>query len=122
MRYFWRAKAATKRRKKDIGILKSIGVSNYGIMGIFVLEGILIGLSGILLGAVGGFTLCSLLEKYPIIQLPHEIYFIDRLPVEMSVGDFVSIGALGLLVSLLATLYPAWRAANISPAEALRYE
>ncbi len=109
-------------KTKDIGILKSIGVSSYGIMGIFILEGILIGLSGILLGAGGGFLLCSLLQKYPIIQLPQEIYFLNRLPVEMSAGDFVSISAFAFLMSLLATLYPAWRAAHLHPVEALRYE
>lgn len=109
-------------KTKDIGILKSIGASNCGIMGIFVLEGILIGLSGVLVGAGAGFALCSLLEKYPVIQLPQEIYFLNRLPVEMNAGDFVSIGAFAFLVSLIATLYPAWRAAHLHPAEALRYE
>ena len=87
-----------------------------------MLEGILIGLCGIVLGTGGGFALCSLIQKYPVIQLPQEIYFIDRLPVEMSAGDFISISAFAFLMSALATFYPAWRAAHLRPVEALRYE
>ncbi len=110
------------QKTKDIGILKSVGTNNYGIMAIFMLEGILIGLSGIVLGTGGGFALCSLIQKYPVIQLPQEIYFLDRLPVEMSGGDLISISAFAFLMSALATFYPAWRAAHLRPVEALRYE
>ena len=107
---------------RDIGILKAIGANNYGIMGIFIIKGVLIGLFGILLGTGGGFTLCSLLQKYPIIQLPDEIYFLNKLPVAMSAADFVSISAFAFLMSVLSSLYPAWRAAHLNPVEALRYE
>lgn len=110
------------KKTKDIGILKAIGVSNFRVMCIFILEGMLIGLFGVLLGVTGGFILCTLLAKYPMIQLPSEIYLLDRLPVVMSAGDFISIGAVAFFLSFLATLYPSWKAACINPVEALRYE
>ncbi len=109
-------------KTKDVGILKSIGVANTGIMGIFVFEGMLIGLLGILLGLGGGFALCGLLKKYPIIRLPSDIYPIDRLPVQMSAPDLISISVVAFVMSLLAALYPAWKAGRVQPVEALRYE
>jgi len=110
------------QKTRDIGILKSIGATNSGIMSIFVFEGVFIGLSGVLFGTGAGIALCSLLQKYSFVRLPREIYFVDRLPVEISSGDLVSITATALLMSLIATLYPAWRAAHLNPVEALRYE
>ncbi len=113
---------AVMNKMRDVGILQTIGVAKFRIMGIFILEGLTIGLSGMALGAGAGFAFCSFLRKYPVIRLPYEIYPMDRLPVQMSAGDFISVCAVTLFLSLLATLYPAWRASRIAPVEALRYE
>ncbi len=107
---------------KDIGILKSIGVSSRGIKKIFTLEGLAIGISGTFLGVVSGVALCLLLKKYQFIQLPQEIYYINRLPVSLQWQDIGVIVAAAILISFLSTIYPASKAAKLNPVEALRYE
>ena len=109
-------------KTRDVGILKSIGVSNRQIMRIFVIDGMFIGLFGVGLGVLLGSGLCVFLNKCPIINLPPDIYLLDRLPVHMSAVDIVSICAAAFVISFLSTLYPAWRASRINPVEALRYE
>lgn len=109
-------------KTKDIGILKAIGVSAGGIRRIFVNMGIWIGAVGILLGTAGGLAICFALQRYPIIRLPADIYYIDRLPVDVGWGDvgWILTGALAL--TLVSTLYPAVKASKLDPVAALRYE
>ena len=109
-------------KTKDIGILKAIGASDRSIRFIFSLQGFLIGLSGTLIGAAGGFGLCAILKRYPFIRLPQDIYYIDRLPVEIQWRDSFFIALAAMTISWFATLYPAWRASRLDPVEALRYE
>ena len=109
-------------KTKDIGILKAIGATNKAIKKIFTLQGLIIGLSGTALGAAAGILLCFLLKTYKFINLPRDIYYIERLPVEMRPIDSVIIIACALTISLLATIYPAQQAAKLDPAETLRYE
>jgi len=109
-------------KTKDIGILKSIGATNKMINLIFTMEGLLIGLMGTVSGLAIGIGLCGLLKKYQFIQLPKEIYYIDHLPVEMQWSDAIIISASAILISLLATVYPAWQAARLNAVDALRYE
>ena len=109
-------------KTKDIGILKAIGSSNRSIRFIFSFQGFLIGLAGTCFGALGGFGLCAILERYPIIRLPQDIYYIETLPVEIQWGDSLLIVFAAMAISWLATLYPAWRASRLDPVEALRYE
>ncbi|MBI4355705.1 MAG: ABC transporter permease [Candidatus Omnitrophica bacterium] len=109
-------------RTKDIGILKAIGATNRSIGALFTLEGLLIGLLGTSLGAAAGWGICRLLAVYPIIQLPSNVYYIDRLPVRVEWLDGASIVAAALAISLASTLYPAWQAARMQPVQALRYE
>ncbi|MDO8603227.1 MAG: lipoprotein-releasing ABC transporter permease subunit [Candidatus Omnitrophota bacterium] len=109
-------------KTKDIGILKSIGVDNSGIRRIFMLDGFLIGFAGTVIGAIGGFGLCYLLKTYQFIKLPKDIYYIDRLPVNLELSDSITVIAAAVLISLLSTLYPSWQAAKMEPVEALRYE
>jgi len=111
-------------KTKDIGILKSIGASSFGIMKVFVLEGLLIGSIGTCIGSVLGLWLGDLLGKYPVIEMLglEEIYYFNRLPVNIQPMDLVSVIGMALGISFLATLYPSWKAARLSPVEAIRYE
>lgn len=109
-------------KTKDIGVLKALGATQKSIRSIFTWGGILIGFGGTLLGIAGGVALCVLLKKYQFIQLPKDIYYIDRLPVAMRWEDIALIAASALAITFLATVYPSYKAARLSPVDALRYE
>jgi lipoprotein-releasing system permease protein len=109
-------------KTRDIAILKAMGATTSRIRKIFVLEGLMIGVSGTLLGLLGGFTLCGLLKRYHFIELPPTIYNITTLPVKLVGSDVAIIAASAIVISLVATLYPSRQAAKLDPAEALRYE
>ena len=107
---------------KDIAILKAMGATNKSIMKIFMLEGIIIGVAGTIIGVIGGYLVCHLLETYHFIKLPSDVYYLDTLPVKMEGGDFLVVALAAITISFLATLYPSWNAARLNPVEAIRYE
>ncbi|HET6397714.1 MAG TPA: lipoprotein-releasing ABC transporter permease subunit [Pseudoxanthomonas sp.] len=117
-------------KQADIAILRTLGLTPGGVMQVFMVQGSLIGFIGTLLGLAGGIALTLNLERildgieslFGVTLLPPDVYYITGLPTDMQTGDVVATVAVALVMSFLATLYPAWRAARTQPAEALRYE
>ncbi len=109
-------------KTRDIAVLMSFGVKPRQIRTIFVLQGLLIGFIGTLLGLIAGYSLAWIGGHYHFIHLSAEVYSIDYLPFAARWIDGVIVAAVSLAVSLLATLYPSRSAARVLPAEALRYE
>jgi len=117
-------------KTRDIAILKTMGARSSSIMKIFVLEGLIIGVVGTVLGVLSGLVISFNLE--PIIDLiqkitgknffSKEIYYLDHFPSHVVMSDVVTISITAVLISFIATLYPAWQASRMLPAEALRYE
>lgn len=110
------------RKTKEIGILKAMGTKPKSIVKIFVWVGLLIGIIGTVLGSVFGFVASFLLNKYQFVHLPGDVYFIKNLPVQMQFTDFILVIFSSISISLLATIYPAYKAAKLVPVEAIRYE
>jgi len=107
---------------RDIAILKSMGATDNSIMKIFIMEGLIIGIAGTIIGCIGGYVLCELLDTYHFIKLPSDVYQLDTLPVKMNPLDFLYISLSAIVISFLATIYPSWNASRLDPVEALRYE
>jgi lipoprotein-releasing system permease protein len=117
-------------KKSDIAILRTLGATPRSVMVIFMVQGIIIGLVGTLLGMLGGITLALNVETIvPFIErlfgihfLSPDVYLISEVPSDLHSNDVINISLVAFVLSLLATLYPAWRASRTQPAEALRYE
>jgi lipoprotein-releasing system permease protein len=109
-------------KRRDIGVLKSMGATNREIVRIYLLEGILVGLIGSILGSILGYLVCYVQIHYHVFPLDPTVYIIPALPVKIQTTDFFTVGGAALLLSSIAALYPARRAARISPAEAIRWE
>jgi lipoprotein-releasing system permease protein len=109
-------------KNRDIAILKSMGATTKAIMRIFFYQGMVIGLAGTILGMGSGLGLCGLLKRYKIIELPSNVYPMSTMPIKVVPLDVTVIAVSALLITLIATLYPSWKASRIRPAEALSYE
>ncbi len=107
---------------RDVAILRAMGAAKKSIMGIFILQGLLVGLAGTLAGLGSGLLICHLLSKYKFIELPSDVYYISTLPVRVETLDVVLVTLSAILISFLATIYPSWYASRLNPVEALRYE
>ena len=117
-------------KRADIAILRTLGASPGSIMGIFVVQGAMVGVMGTLAGLLLGLGIAFNIDVIvPALEqalgasfLPKDIYLISRMPSDPQQGDIVPIAVIALLMAFVATLYPSWRAAQVNPAEALRYE
>ncbi len=117
-------------KRADIAILRTLGASPGSIMGIFVVQGAMVGVIGTLAGLLLGLGVAFNIDVIvPALEqalgasfLPKDIYLISRMPSEPQQGDIVPIAVISLLMAFVATLYPSWRASRVNPAEALRYE
>lgn len=107
-------------KRRDIGVLKSLGASRGLVLRVFLVEGLLIGGLGTGLGAALGGTLIAVLRRYPFVRLPGDVYFIERLPVRPEAGDFAAVILAAFVLCLAAALYPAWRASRLDPVDAIR--
>ena len=109
-------------KRRDIAVLMSMGARSGQIRRIFITQGVLIGLAGTVIGLILGYTLCYFANSYQWIRLDEQIYSLSFVPFEPRPFDGVWVAAVAMAVSFFATIYPAYNAAKISPAEILRYE
>ena len=117
-------------KQADIAILRTLGATPRSVMAVFIVQGALIGVLGTLLGVAGGLFIANNLDTiFPTIErlagfplIPQDIYFISSLPSDPRASDIVPIALISIVLSLVATLYPSWRASRVRPAEALRYD
>ena len=117
-------------KNRDIAVLKSMGATSRSIMKIFVYQGLIIGIIGTLLGSIAGLAVAYNLEGLSLFIekmfgfkiLPGDVYYLSTLPSQVNYGDVAMIILGTLIISLLATIYPSWRASRLEPAEALRYD
>ncbi len=108
-------------KTKDIAILKAMGATDKSIKKIFVFKGMIIGLTGTILGMCLGLTGCVLLKHYKFIKLPGDVYYFTTLPVKLEALDVFVIVSATMIICYLATLYPARQASKLNPVEAIRY-
>ena len=117
-------------KRADIAILRTLGASPRSIMGIFMVQGAMVGVMGTLAGLVLGLGIAfnidvivpALEQLFHASFLPREVYFISRMPSEPQQADIVPIAVISLILAFVATIYPSWRASRVNPAGALRYE
>jgi lipoprotein-releasing system permease protein len=103
----------------EIAVLKSLGASNGGVVRIFIVQGLVIGILGTLIGLAGGLGTCLFVQRFGI-PLDPDIYYIDQIPVVLDPYEILVTGISAVVISFLATLYPAWQAARLTPVEGLR--
>jgi lipoprotein-releasing system permease protein len=121
---------AVTDKRSDIAVLRTMGARASTVMAIFMAQGLLLAVSGVATGVVLGVALALNISEVTLFVerlfgmklFNPEVYFISDLPARLELADVLTVAGLALLLSLCATLYPAWRATRIAPAEVLRYE
>jgi lipoprotein-releasing system permease protein len=109
-------------KSRDIAILKTMGASARSVTAIFMLQGLIIGLAGTTAGAVGGYVIAWVLDRYKVIQVPMDVYQVSHVPFVVQPSDFGLVVGAAVLVCFLATIYPSRQAARLDPVQALRYQ
>jgi lipoprotein-releasing system permease protein len=109
-------------KRRDIGILKTLGATRWGIARVFMVEGLLVGTLGTVAGLLIGYAVCLLQIRYSLFPLDTTVYIIPAIPVEFRLTDFIAVSLASMVLSTLASLYPAIRAAMLTPVDAIRWE
>ena len=109
-------------KKRDIGILRSMGVGENSVLKIFMFEGLLIGIAGTLAGIILGYFVCWLQLQFNIYPLDPTQYKIDSLPLQIKISDFFFITGASMFLSFLASFIPAKKASKVNPLEAIKWE
>ena len=109
-------------KSRDIAILKTMGASSRSVMFIFMIQGLVIGLAGTTAGAVLGWSVSRVVDRYKLIRVPTDVYQISHVPFTIVPGDMVVVVVAAVLICFLATIYPARQAARLDPVQALRFE
>lgn len=109
-------------RRADIAVLSTIGARAPSVTLVFMIEGAIIGAAGALAGVALGLAACWVAERFQLVRLPPDVYSLSAVPLHPHASDVLTAALAAFAVSLLATLYPAWQAARVRPAEVLRYE
>ncbi|MDI6641379.1 MAG: ABC transporter permease [Elusimicrobiota bacterium] len=111
----------TVEKVRDIGILSALGATRKNIERIFLFEGLFIGSFGIVVGTGLGIVISILVDKYKLVKLPPDIYYLDRIPLRVAPGDIAIVVLAAFIIVLISTIYPARKAASTDPLEAIRY-
>jgi lipoprotein-releasing system permease protein len=109
-------------KTRDIAILKTMGTSSAVVMRIFMMQGLIIGVVGTTVGALGGLALCWVLDTYKLIHIPQDVYQVSYIPFVVLPKDLITVVIASLVISFVATLYPSRQAARLDPVQALRFE
>jgi lipoprotein-releasing system permease protein len=109
-------------KHRDIAILKTMGASARSVTVVFMMQGLIIGIIGTVVGASAGYGLSAVLTRYKLIRVPADVYQMSYVPFRVLPGDFLFVVAGAILICFLATLYPSRQAAKLDPVQALRYE
>ena len=107
-------------KRREIAIMKAMGASRLDLMKLFMVDGLLVGFIGTTLGLVGGVATCMALDRWQFIKLESDVYYVDTLPVELSLGLTAVVALLAVGIAFLATLFPSWTGSSVDPVEGLR--
>jgi lipoprotein-releasing system permease protein len=109
-------------KHRDIAILKTMGASAKSVTAIFMVEGLIIGLLGASIGALGGAAIATIVDRYELIPVPPDVYMVSHMPLMVIPVDVMMVALMALVICFIATIYPSRQAARLDPAQALRYE
>jgi lipoprotein-releasing system permease protein len=109
-------------KSRDIAILKTMGLPAARVMRVFMLQGLIIGVVGTIIGGILGLVLCYTFDRYRLIQIPIDVYQISYVPFVVEPGDFAAVIAAALAICFVSTLYPSRQASRLDPVQALRFE
>jgi len=107
-------------KRREIAIMKAMGAGRFDLMKLFMIDGLLVGFIGTVLGLGGGLATCYALARWKFIELQSDVYYVDTLPVHISPGLVVAVGCIAVAIAFAATVFPAWEGSSLDPVEGLR--